>query len=72
MTKSKRKCDHFVFDGPQRHEAVIAPEICACVVAEFADRLHEAGPLERLWLRYLVRREIDRRLPEAVSPYSLY
>jgi hypothetical protein len=64
--------DDFVADGAERHTAAILPEIEAAVRAEFAQELAQASFLKRIRVHFLIRREIRRRLDEAVSPKSLY
>jgi hypothetical protein len=68
MTTSVR----FIHDGRARYYAVIYPEIEAAVQTDFTRRLAQAPRAKRLYLRLLIRREIRRRIEEAVSSRTLY
>lgn len=62
----------FVSDGRCRLEAAIVLEIRATVEAEFAERLGGASPWERVWLRYLLGREVRRRVRDFASKEALF
>lgn len=64
--------NQFVVDGESRHRDVIAPAIEATVRADYAEKLVGASLLKRVQLRWAMRREIRRRLDQAVSPRALY
>jgi hypothetical protein len=70
---ARPSCD-FVSDGRRRHETAVAAEIRAAVQAAFAERMAQASPLRRVWLRMAMRREIRRRIRLApmASPEALY
>ena len=69
------KCLTFLPDGRDRHEqahVLIAEQIEAEVMAEYAEQLATATVWQRLRLRRLIRQEVARRLPEPPSPRNLY
>ena len=61
----------FVEDGAARlAEAIrnaILPDIQKALEAEYADRLAAAGPIGRVWIRWELNREIERRVEEEVA-----
>ena len=67
-----RRPDHFVDGGARRYLAAITPEISATVAAEFAERLAQVIWLKRGYLRFLMRRQIRRRIAAAASNLALY
>jgi hypothetical protein len=42
------------------------PEIRRLVEEKYADRLATAGAMRRIWIRFLIRREVKRRLADEV------
>jgi hypothetical protein len=72
---------HFVEDGPERLakgvRSTVYPAIEAAVSAEYSSRLAAAGYLRRIWLRWRMKREIERRVEQetvsnAPSEHALY
>lgn len=75
---------NFLPDGAQRGRRVVEAELHQCnrpriqrqVQAEFADNVHGAGILRRLWLTFLMHREVRRRSANEISrrfpPDALY
>lgn len=63
---------HFVSDGRERARAACIGKIRAQVEAEYADRLRAANWAQRLLLKALMQREIERRLDRIAPPDALY
>lgn len=61
-----------VANGYGRACAALEPEIRAAVAAEYAERLQKASALGRLWLKWVMKREIERRIHEKAPPDALY
>jgi hypothetical protein len=64
--------DHFVEDGDERYLAVLEAEIRSALLAEYAEQLAKASIFQKLRLHRAIRREIRRRLTDAISPRALY
>jgi hypothetical protein len=63
---------HFLFDGCERAQAAIEPQIRAQVNAEYATAFAAAGFWGRLRLRREIEHEVARRLDEVSPPDALY
>jgi hypothetical protein len=62
----------FIVDGYDQARSRIEPEIVAAVHAEYAEQLHKATLFGRLWLKWQMRREIERRIADKAPPDALY
>ncbi len=67
-----RRSNGIVVDGYERAYSAVEPEVRAQVLAEYADRLAEAGFWKRWRLRREIEREIVRRIHEKAPPDALY
>lgn len=60
-----------VVDGAERLaegvRSAVLPTIQTAVIAEYSDRLAAAGFLRRIWLRWCMKAEIDRRVEAEIA-----
>lgn len=62
----------FLADGEARYQTALREEIRVAVEAEYAERVEASTIWQRIKLHYEIKREIRRRLKQAISPTSLY
>ena len=61
-----------VADGEDRAWVASIERVTAEVKAEFAERWNAASLFGRIVLRFVIRREIRRRMDRVSSPWNLY
>ncbi len=71
MTRGKRR-NGIVADGLERNRREEIDRIRIEVRSRYEDELARAGILRRLWLRYLIYREVRRKLNEVTPNGALY
>jgi hypothetical protein len=64
--------NQFVADGDERARGAIRTEVEAAVRGKYADELARAGFVRRMWLRWVIHREIERELEKRAPSDGLY